>query len=287
MYALLLQLSVLIYSVIAAVTLAAIWIEDVGATAARVLATVTGALTAAGFAKFGKVQNLPASIAALSARHMASKDYIEGSQQRTELREILADILDHIGEKKVAYEQTIVVGYSFGAIVLLDSIFPKGGASPAPVVSDIDYLVTIGCPADFIRKQVPDYFWGRGQPSRVPPWRNVYRPLDVLSSNFRDDQSTTPEARYGIRTTVREREAAERRAEDRDDVRPTNSVYAMPGSMRYGWGRALALEGLRLHAKYFRPIRKGAETPLARVIEDAFAHGPAERAPVGEAPERE
>jgi hypothetical protein len=50
-------------------------------------------------------------------------------------------------------------------------------------------LVTIGCPFDFVRTFWSDYFdESRDYTDKVPlRWLNVYSPVDVLGSNFRND----------------------------------------------------------------------------------------------------
>lgn len=87
----------------------------------------------------------------------------------------------------IRYGRVHIIGYSFGSVISLDSLFPRGGQTPPPSASAIDGLVTIACPFDFIRSYWPDYFMNRGQIDGAPKrWLNIYRRDDILASNFND-----------------------------------------------------------------------------------------------------
>lgn len=95
----------------------------------------------------------------------------------------LVDTIAHRSE----VDSVHLVGYSFGALVAMEAVYPQGG-SPAPTLSLVKTLVTIGSPFDLVRMVRPSYSEGRTFTEGVDPkWVNIYQPIDVLGSNFRDD----------------------------------------------------------------------------------------------------
>ena len=105
-------------------------------------------------------------------------------------------LLDYIAGKR-EYRYVNVIAFSFGSVVAIDNIFPAGW-KPVPRTQIINNLVTIGCPFDLFRMMWKHYFDDRMLLPGVPSCRiNVYSPLDILGSNFRDDEKMA-EAKVSI-----------------------------------------------------------------------------------------
>lgn len=122
-----------------------------------------------------------------AAEYVCARDYIAIAGRKAAIAGQLAALLEHIVEKDLTYRKIHIVSYSFGSLVAIDSMFPN--IPPGKRFEQIDTLVTIGCPFDLVRTYWPAYFKDRMKPDRAPKkWMNVYSPLDVLGSNFRDDQ---------------------------------------------------------------------------------------------------
>ena len=122
-----------------------------------------------------------------AAEYVCARDYIAIAERKPAIAGQLAALLEHIVEKDLTYRKIHMVSYSFGSLVAIDSMFPN--IPPGKRFEQIDTLVTIGCPFDLVRTYWPAYFKDRMKPDRAPKkWMNVYSPLDVLGSNFRDDQ---------------------------------------------------------------------------------------------------
>ena len=105
------------------------------------------------------------------------------------------------------YERVHVMGYSFGSVVAIDSLYPFNQEPPVRF-SAVHAFVTIACPFDLIRtyfKEYPgsptaanpanppvrpySYFENRcALPNAPKRWLNIYSLSDVMSSNFRDDE---------------------------------------------------------------------------------------------------
>ena len=157
---------------------------------------------------------------------------------------LIDDIIQKAPQRGVKYRRVHLVAYSFGSVVALDALFPRGGGDPPNRASDIDALITIGCPFDFIRGYWPAYFTRRGGfPGAPKRWLNVYRADDVLASDFVDvgEEAT---AALGVST----RGIAGKDAKD---------VLCKPQNRQYGSGDSIGINGLllggfRAHGDYWQ-----------------------------------
>lgn len=178
--------------------------------------------------------------------YTAVVNYINLSERKGRLIGQVSTLLEHIAEKPAPYRRIHFLSYSFGAIVALDALFQHGQASERYRL--VSTLVTIGCPFDFIRMYWPEYFNGRRALSPAhPQWLNVYNPIDMLGSNFRNDQEDK-EANQGIRLAP----------DDMAAVVPENLVYTHGIALRdLSMIDLLYLTGFRAHASYW----EGEEGP--------------------------
>jgi hypothetical protein len=115
-------------------------------------------------------------------------DYAEHDRQGAGVADGLGAALDELIEED-GTRRIHVVGYSLGALVAMDYLFPR--VSDYPNLDPrhrarVKTLTTIGSPLDFVRLFMPEYTDGRV--ARVPKlrWRNVYIAADVFGSNFLD-----------------------------------------------------------------------------------------------------
>lgn len=196
--------------------------------------------------------------------HVAVTNYLDhGDRQQNLVGEFTA-LLEHLVDKDdVSYERVDVIAFSFGSIVALDAFFPADQA-PGPRVSAVDTLVTIGCPFDFIRAYWPRYFASRTTADAVPKqWLNVYMPLDVLASNFRDDTSVGGPATVGIPTGTQ--------------------TMRMPENIVYRAGKTiddltlrdfLAFLGFRSHSVYWGRTFESEATAFSPVVDRMYVGEP-------------
>lgn len=190
---------------------------------------------------------------------MCLLQYLDAGAQANVLRGHLAEVLEHLAELDgVAYERIDVVGYSFGSVVALDATFPASG-TPGPRFDGIDTLVTLGCPFDFIRSYWPAYYTQRKRRPGAPAhWLNVYSPLDVFGSDFRDPGTGAP---AGVEVGAGE------------TVRPDDSrSWTPPGvaGTEPGLGDVLLMRGLRVHADYWCPTFEQEASALGLVVGDLY-----------------
>jgi hypothetical protein len=156
----------------------------------------------------------------------------------------LSSLLEHIANKKnkgLQYRRVHIIGYSFGSIIAIDSIFPYMVSDrPGERYRHIDMLVTIGCPFDFIRTYWEGYFEQRVAWEEAPRrWLNIFHPADVLASNFLDEGKSGSEERGVVLTT-----GAIRRP---DSIRFGRNIDLG----EYSWSDWLSLIGFQLHNVYW------------------------------------
>jgi hypothetical protein len=142
------------------------------------------------------------------------------------------------------YRHIYIFAYSFGSIVALDALFPVG-KKPGRAFQSVHTLVTIGCPFDFVRTFWSDYFDQRREYAVNIPirWLNVYSPVDVLGSNFRNDPQAD-DANINIR--------AEQTNSAPDVPKPINVPFTDGLNFSgLSWLSSLTLIGLRSHSTYW------------------------------------
>jgi hypothetical protein len=192
--------------------------------------------------------NLTTGITHAAVGNLSALSYLRYGDQRGQIVGNHARLIQHLHERKaVCYDRIDLIAYCFGTIIALDSLFPPMNCGVA-TFADIDELVAIGCPFEFVRIYWSTYFDDRewiGNSSRAKPldWLNIYLPIDVLSSNFRDDNQPG-DPTVGIPTN------------NLQQHKPTNLVYDDPASAdELGFINLIALLGLRSHDFYW-----GSET---------------------------
>jgi pimeloyl-ACP methyl ester carboxylesterase len=136
--------------------------------------------------------NLRARLAESAELYQRVMRYIWTASGRNRLSGQLQALLNRVNERP-EIRAIHVVGFSFGALVALDTLLPTSDR-PAPI-QQIRSLVTIGCPFELLQMLSPAYGRGRTPATPQPPnWINIYQPIDVLASTFGDANAgrTTP-----------------------------------------------------------------------------------------------
>ncbi len=151
-------------------------------------ATLLAAMTA-GQALLGRV--LPeakrTAFADAATAYLSMIEYMNGASGRAEVTSHLQNFLESLHDDGGGYDEVHVIGYSFGAVVALDSLFPSGSSAyqPPPVMHCVKTLSTIGCPFDAFSAFWPAHFRGRvALPDAPARWINVNIHSDPLGSAF-------------------------------------------------------------------------------------------------------
>ena len=189
--------------------------------------------------------NLQTALTSMATQYLGVIDYMSLSEQKDAISGVFADMLDYIAAKR-EYRHVNVIAFSFGSVVAIDNIFPAGW-KPVPRTQIINNLVTIGCPFDLFRMMWKHYFEDRMLLPGVPGcWINVYSPLDILGSNFRNDEKMA-EAKVSI-SADHKRQSQEMKAPFPENLVYTGGINPK-GVSKTAW---MSLLGLRAHNMYWK-----------------------------------
>ena len=230
--------------------------------------------------------------------------FLFGSRRKA-LRGQFNELAERIAES--GYERIHIIGYSLGSMIALDTLFPLGIREdpmyrPAAALSLVDTLVLIGSPVDMVRTYRPTYFRDRTGTLNVPKhFINIHTPLDVLSSNFRNDKDAVikvpsrgdrDESEEVMLTaadfSILENNTGCPRSSEHWDV-PVNKVYPLAPSTRRFSARNLidwiALRGLLSHSWYWGA--SPSDTDVFSIVVQCLPGWPAANLPIdSDRPER-
>jgi hypothetical protein len=130
--------------------------------------------------------------------------------------------------------------------------------------------VTIGCPFDFVRTFWTQYFdkdrefEKRDMPKEPIKWLNVFSPLDVLGSNFRNDDEPNQPAEINVRAQVV--------APGSDVPAPVNIPFS-EGLMlsKLSWSSSFTLLGLRSHSIYWGAQMEAEVDCFSEIVQRMYA----------------
>ncbi|MEW8627050.1 MAG: hypothetical protein AB2551_14955 [Candidatus Thiodiazotropha sp.] len=121
---------------------------------------------------------------AMATEYFSANQYLSIGDRRLLIMGKLNRLIEAISEE----DDTVKIeihGYSFGSILALDVIFPYEYEPNRRVKENINKLITIGCPFDFIEIYWTNYFSDRKYTSlSLTTWQNINSDLDVLSTKF-------------------------------------------------------------------------------------------------------
>lgn len=185
--------------------------------------------------------NIKESFTKASIEYAGTVDYLALGVNRNILIGKLTDLFEEIAEKS-DYENIHVIAYSFGTIIAIDTIFPIE-RMPTERFHALKTLVTIGCPFDLIRLLWLNYFLRRQGFANTPKrWLNIYSPVDILSSNFRNDNKDDESEKTINAVNLHHAQK----------VKPENVIYSEGFDVNnlslINW---LTLIGIRAHAMYW------------------------------------
>lgn len=197
-------------------------------------------LTAAAIAFLpGRVKNAMGSVA---VEYTTFIEYFEAGRGRPSAAGRLESLLNRLADDNVAYRRVHVIGYSFGSLVAIDSIY-RAEEVPGPRLAQIHTLFTIACPFDLTRLFWARHFTSRHVAGGPRQWLNVVSKGDPFASTFRDDEDLTLPATHGVELATPDPAVV---------VKPTNLPFPAGPVQPGGWLLSvLLLRGLRDHLKYW------------------------------------
>ena len=105
-------------------------------------------------------QSLRASVADAASGWLVVIGYLNGRYNSEDLTHGITSLVDDLSGHTESYASVHLVGFSFGAVLLLDAVF-RVDTSPPPRLADLNSVTTIGCPLDALSVFWPDHFKGR------------------------------------------------------------------------------------------------------------------------------
>lgn len=207
---------------------------------------------------------LKESISVVATEYVCASNYLRMANQKQLILGQFMALLEHIAEKSDQYRHIHVVAYSFGSLLAIDALFPN--TRPGPRLAMVKRLVTIGCPLDLVRTYYPNYFTQRqriaGSPDR---WINLYAPLDVFGSNFRND-SRRREADQGVTLLGREITA----------IGPERNIAYDAGLQidQLNWFDVLTVKGMKLHGGYWTAEETPELNCFDSIVMELFEYDP-------------
>ncbi len=196
-----------------------------------------------------------------AVRYTSVMEYLTGGARRSTLGGQLEGLIDYVATQ--GYRKIHLVAYSFGTVIALDSLFPAESA-PAERMRTIHTLVTIGCPFDLIRVFWPNYFTYREAVPHVPQvWINVYSPIDVMASNFREDAAC---AEPDFSKAIPSKSSPDLRL-----IPNQNIVWNAGGPARtMPFLEMLTLTGLEAHRSYWEDTFEAGRTAFSPVVKALY-----------------
>lgn len=177
----------------------------------------------------------------VAAEFTTIDDYIQYGEQS----QIIHGNLDALIEYIVENEENSTIHfhtYSFGSIIALDALFPIGTEPSENIKNNINLLITVGAPYEFIDNYYPNFYTDRtDKMSQKIEWINVYSTMDAFASNFRNDNKVG-EAKYGIM--------------GRKEV-PINLNYEIARREKYNLFSFLTLKHITMHKSYWDNSKTG------------------------------
>lgn len=177
----------------------------------------------------------------VAAEFTTIDNYIQYGEQSQIIHGNLDALIEHIVENE---ENTIIHfhTYSFGSIIALDALFPIGTEPSENIKNNINLLITVGAPYEFIDNYYPNFYTDRtDKMSQKIEWINVFSTMDAFASNFRNDNKAG-EAKYGIM--------------GRKEV-PINLNYEIARRQKYNLFSFLTLKHITMHKSYWDDSKSG------------------------------
>jgi len=207
-----------------------------------------------------KSKPLKEYIKTIAVDYTCAIDYLSLSERKRAILGKLSLLEAHIREAKPFHGKIHIISYSFGSLIAIDALYPYGYSHQS--YEGVFSVVTIGCPFDLVRNCWPKYFTERMNPGNSErKWINLYNPIDVLGSNFRNDDKTD-EAEIGIEVQA---------DQGTTNVLPTNVVLEEgPHLNGLSIMNLFAMRGIRMHASYWNPEDLGEISCFDEIIKRLY-----------------
>lgn len=177
----------------------------------------------------------------VAAEFTTIDNYIQYGEQSQIIQGNLDALIEHIVENE-ENPKIHLHTYSFGSIIALDALFPIGNEPCDNVQSNVNLLITVGAPYEFIDNYYKNFYKERiDKMTSNIQWINVYSLMDAFASNFRYTNKAG-EAEYGI---LNKKEV------------PININYEIARRNTYNLFSFLTLKHISMHKSYWDDSKSG------------------------------
>lgn len=180
-------------------------------------------------------------LAKVAAEFTTIDNYIQYGEQSQIIQGNLDALIEYIVENE-ENPKIHLHTYSFGSIIALDALFPIGNEPCTNIQTNVNLLITVGAPYEFIDNYYKNFYKERiDKMTNKIQWINVYSLMDAFASNFRKTNDAG-EAKYGIL--------------GRKEI-PININYEIARKNTYNLFSFLTLKHISMHKSYWDDSKSG------------------------------
>jgi hypothetical protein len=180
-------------------------------------------------------------VTSLATEFACVDNYIQYGEQSQLILGNLDLLVEHICENNVD-SKIHIHSYSFGSILALDLLYPIGNIPSNNTLKNIELLITIGSPYEFVKAYYSNFYDSRclDMDDKIK-WINVYSTADALATNFRKDGAIGL-AHFGIKGS---------------SIKPININYEISPVQRFSLINFITLYHLKIHRNYWDASTNG------------------------------
>ncbi len=181
------------------------------------------------------IPNSKEIITSLATEFACVDNYIQYGEQTQIILGNLDLLIEHISETNVD-SKIHIHSYSFGSVIAMDLLYPMGNIPSSNCFKNIELLITIGSPHEFIKAYYSNFYNLRCSDMDAKlQWINVYSIADALATNFRKDGAIGA-AQFGIKGS---------------SIKPVNVNYEITPVQGFSLINFLTLYHLKIHRHYW------------------------------------
>ncbi len=180
-------------------------------------------------------------VTSLATEFACVDNYIQYGEQSQLILGNLDLLMEYICETNVD-AKIHIHSYSFGSILALDLLYPIGNIPSANTLKNIELLITIGSPYEFVKAYYANFYDNRClDMDDKMRWINVYSIADALATNFRKD-GAIGEADFGV---------------EGSSLNPLNINYEISPVQSFSLVNFITLYHLKIHQHYWDSSTSG------------------------------
>ena len=180
-------------------------------------------------------------VTSLATEFACVDNYIHYGEQSQLILGNLDLLVEYICETN-ADAKIHIHSYSFGSVLAIDLLYPIGNVPANNILKNVELLITIGTPYEFIKAYYENFYENRclDMDDKIE-WINVYSIADALATNFRKDGAIGV-SHFGVKGS---------------SVKPININYEISFVQRFSLINFITLYHLKIHRHYWDTSTSG------------------------------